>query len=99
VAFGSLDATSATSLKNNKKGADTGDSEGGVQNRKHRRVMTVMIAEWIAEAAELGLTALSEPVQLDLFDQAAPFRKPRPGRPRTARVVYRGSNRRGFRRE
>lgn len=70
-----------------------------MQNRKHRSVMMVMIAEWIAEAAELGSTTVSEPVQLVLFDPAAPFRKPRPGRPTTARIVYRGSNRRGFRRE
>ena len=29
--------------------------------------MMVMIAEWIAEAAELGSTTVSEPVQLNLF--------------------------------
>lgn len=39
------------------------------------------------------------PVQLDLFPEILSVTKPRPGRPRTARIVYRGSNRRGFRRE
>jgi hypothetical protein len=38
-------------------------------------------------------------VQLDLFAEIPIAKKPRPGRPRTARVMYLGSNRRSYRRE
>jgi hypothetical protein len=53
------------------------------------------ISRWIAA----GIPAeRAKPQQLDLFPDI-PSLKPRPGRPRTARIVARGSNRRGYRRE
>jgi hypothetical protein len=69
-----------------------------MQGRRHRSVIELAIAEGIAKAIESGSINLSKPLQLDLFDCQPPS-KPRRGRPRTARVIYRGSNRRGYRRE
>ena len=47
--------------------------------------------------AERAAEETAKPVQLDLFADI-PTLTPGPGRPRTARLVVRGSNRRGCRR-
>jgi hypothetical protein len=70
-----------------------------MQRRRHRSVIALAIAEGITAARECNRIGPPEPVQLDLFAEIPNAPRPRRGRPRTARVIYRGSNRRGYRRE
>jgi len=65
------------------------------ERRKHRSWFSLAMADAMARMAP----AVGAPTQLDLFAPPGEVRPPRRGRPRTARTVYRGSNRRGYRRE
>jgi hypothetical protein len=69
------------------------------KRRRHRSVIMLAIEERIARGIGGGSINISASVQLDLFAEISTTANSRHGRPRSARIVYRGSNRRGYRRE